>query len=305
MVQKIESLIGRFLWKGSGWPLRVALSEVKNKLHSGGLNLVCVASMCNSLLTSQFLRLLKSSDSKAKMHVNSWIGDSLCDLVPWFGQCDLANNIPDYFCHMESLIFVGKMDDLVTVDKWKRITNKILYSEQCKDFPLPKVQVEAGDDMDYNIAWKRISLPVLSSSARDTSFMLLHNKLPTKERLYRVGLGSDPFCHECPGSPLCNVEHYFCLCIRVQNVWPKVRDILTNLAGEDIPNFQLINFNMCRSSWENEAVWLLGNYIERVWKIMSKGAQVIKEEEFFGFLRFKFRLDQSGARVAMSDIPGL
>ena len=62
---------------------------------------------------------------------------------------------------------------------------------------------------------------------------------------------------------------------------------------------------MCRSSWENEAVWLLGNYIERVWKIMSKGAQVIKEEEFFGFLRFKFRLDQSGARVAMSDIPGL
>ena len=305
MVQKIESLIGSFLWKSGVWPLRVALSEVKNRLPSGGLNLVCVASMCNSLLTSQFLRLLKSSDFKAKMHVNSWIGDSLSDLVPWFGQSDLAKNIPDYYCHMESLIIVGKMDDVVTADKWKHINNKVLYAEQSKNFSVPKVQLEAGDDMDYNLAWKRISLPVLSSSVRDITFMLLHNKLPTKERLHRVGLSSDPFCHECPGSPLSNVEHYFCLCLRVQNVWPRVQNILTNLVGEDITNFKMINFNMCRSSWENEAVWLLGNYVSRAWSILSSGSQIIKEEEFFGFLRFKFRCDQSGARVTMSDIPGL
>ena len=271
MVLKIESLIGKFIWKGGGWPLRVALAEVKNRLHNGGLNLVCVASMCNSLLTSQFLRLLKSSDSKAKMHVNSWIGDSLSDLVPWFGQCDLAKNIPDYYCHIESLIIVGKIDDLVTTDKWQRITNKVLYSEQCKNFLLPKVQLDAGNSMDYNMAWKRISLPVLSSGVRDISYMLLHNKLPTKERLHRVGLGSDPFCPECPGSPLCNVEHYFCLCLRVQNVWPKVRNILTDLIGEDIPNFKLLNYNMRWSSWENEAVWLLGNYVSRAWSIMSSG----------------------------------
>ena len=41
--------------------------------------------MCNSLLLSQFLRLLKSSYHKALSHVDSWIGDILSDLLPDFG----------------------------------------------------------------------------------------------------------------------------------------------------------------------------------------------------------------------------
>ena len=85
MVQKFESLIGNFIWKSSGWLLRVALSEVKNSRLKGGLNLVCVMTMCNSLLTTQFLRLLKSSHLKAQAHVDSWIGDTLSDLMPNFG----------------------------------------------------------------------------------------------------------------------------------------------------------------------------------------------------------------------------
>ena len=113
----------------------------------------------------------------------------------------------------------------------------------------------------------------------------------------------DPVCHECPGSPVSDVEHTFCL--RVQNVWPRVRDLLIYLIGEDIPNIKLINYNWHSSNKENEAVWLLGNYLAKSWLTLSSTSHVLKEEEFFGFLKFKSKMDQNVATVSMSDISGL
>ena len=74
-------MIGNFIWKSSGWLLRVSIDELKNRPENGGLGLTCVESMCSSLLLSQLLRLLKSSDSKTKAHVLYWIGDSLTDFL--------------------------------------------------------------------------------------------------------------------------------------------------------------------------------------------------------------------------------
>ena len=52
VVQKMESLIGNFIWKSSGGLLRVAMSELHNDLQRGGLNLVCITVMCNSTIES-------------------------------------------------------------------------------------------------------------------------------------------------------------------------------------------------------------------------------------------------------------
>ena len=52
VVQKMESLIGNFIWKSSGGLLRVAMSELHNDLQRGGLNLVCISVMCNSTIES-------------------------------------------------------------------------------------------------------------------------------------------------------------------------------------------------------------------------------------------------------------
>ena len=34
---------------------------------------------------------------------------------------------------------------------------------------------------------------------------LIHNKLPVKERLFRIGLNVDPYCQACPGGIFCDV----------------------------------------------------------------------------------------------------
>ena len=192
------------------------------------------------------------------------------------------------------------------MESWKTLTNKMVYSEQVKCLPPPRVEVTSVSQYNYKNAWKRLDMYVLESPIKEISFMLVHNKLPTKERTFRVGISPDPVCHICPGRVNSNAEHFFCGCVRVGLVWARIKTILVQLIGENVCNWKLINYLMPVNNNEKEVVWLLGNYIWKCWKdLFSHPQDFLKEEEFFGFLRFKFRNDQQGARERLNDISSL
>ena len=123
-LRKPWSVIGKFIWKSGGWLLRIPIEEIKNSREKGGLGLLCISSMCKSLLLTQFLRLLKSEDPKTMSHVSYWIGDTLGDLVPGIDDGPHAEKIPDYFAHIEFLVMEAKMDNLITDRGWRQLTNK-------------------------------------------------------------------------------------------------------------------------------------------------------------------------------------
>ena len=262
--------------------------------------------MCQSLMLSQFLRLLKSSDVKTVAHIDYWIGDTLTDLLPSLDKGRHADDIHDYYCFLESLVVNGKIDGLLNPCSWRSTTNKDIYKQHAKGFPVPKMQRDADGSLNYNQAWKRINLPVLPSSIRDIAYLLLHNKLPTRERLFSVGLMSDPYCTFCPAAIICDVEHYFCACDRVSRIWTRIKNILLSMVDTSITDWCLINFFMEKSGYENEIVWLIGNYIAKVWsELHVRNKEELKDKEFFGFLTYKFKEDQQGSRWKMQDIPGL
>lgn len=72
VVKKFEALMGNFLWKFSGKILRIPIDEIKNDKLCGGLNLPCLASMADSLLASQCIRMSRSGDRKSLGHINFW-----------------------------------------------------------------------------------------------------------------------------------------------------------------------------------------------------------------------------------------
>ena len=71
--------MGQFLWKFSGKIFRIALDEIKNAKLAGGLNLPCLASMADSLLASQCIRMIRSGDMESLGHLAFWLGDLLGD----------------------------------------------------------------------------------------------------------------------------------------------------------------------------------------------------------------------------------
>ena len=67
-----------------------------------------------------------------------------------------------------------------------------------------------------------MNLPVISSPAREVLYLAVHNKLPVGERLFRVGLITDPYCSHClnlQGATVQNVEHFFSSCDNVLATW--------------------------------------------------------------------------------------
>ena len=286
--------------------LRVSIDEIKNPPEKGGLGLVCIESMSSSLLLSQLLRLFKSSDSKTIAHVLYWIGDSLTDILQIPDSSSHPETIHDYYCHLESLIIAARIDDLVTPYSWARLTNRMIYMDHSKHFPVVRIQLLAGISLDYSLTWKRINSPVLTATVKDVSFLLVHNKLPVFERLFRVGITNDPYCTYCPGAIIDDTEHYFCSCVRVSRLWNQIRRILSSMVGTDLPDWQWINFFMPKTDYEQEAVWLVGNYVAKVWtETYIHNVVELKEEDFFGYLSFKYKEDQRGSRHKMKNIPEL
>ena len=155
VVKKFESLMGKFIWSKSGKILRIALDEIKNKKMDGGLQLPCLASMADSLLVSQCVRLVNSGDKKSTQHLTFWLGELLGNLIPGLGQMNRDVDIPECFNHVAEVFADIMISDALTAESLKTITNKIVYSEMTSSFPPPKVVMESN--LDYKLTWSRFS----------------------------------------------------------------------------------------------------------------------------------------------------
>ena len=246
MVKKFEKEIGKFLWNASGKVLRVSLEEMKNIPEKGGQGLPCVMSRCKALMLCQLLRLLRSKDDKSICHVGYWIGELLGDLVPGIDEGVHAIVVPGYFEHLAHLVVEAKSCDLVTEGNWKILTSKAIYLHYADSFPVPKVEMEAG--ISYKAVWQRAISTVLLASARDIQYLLIHNKLPLQERLFRIRLAADSYCKYCPGADIS------CSCSMVSHVWGRVRAMLVGLMGVGgcCSDWELVNFQFPSSNSDME-----------------------------------------------------
>ena len=265
MVKKFESLVGKFIWQGSGRILRVALNELKNENLSGGLNLPCLATMSDALLTSQCLRLFRSGDTKSVAHLDYWMGSLVAEVVPGLGLGEEAADTPDYFGKLGDCLSVLMISDLLSASSLFTITNKMIYKD-LSSFPTPKVEV--GSAVDYKLVWKRLDNPGIDSDVRNVMFLLIHNKLPVTERLFRIGVKVDPYCSHCPGAEVDDVEHFFCYCVRTRQCWSWIRLKISELCGQGLrsSNWELLNFVLPKTQFEQGMLWLIGSYVHYAWE---------------------------------------
>ena len=309
-VKNIERVMGKFIWSASGKVLRVSLDEMKNPVEKGGCGLVCIKSMSKSLFLVQALRLLKSGDQKSVSHLGYWIGELLGDFLPGVELGDHAEVSVVYYDYLADLVVDAKLSEHVTVENWRFVTNKIIYKIYSDAFQVPKVEVESG--LSYKRVWKCLDNPSLTSVSKEILFLLIHNKLPVRERMFRIGLVTDPYCDYCfdnMGAVICDLVHFFCTCQRVSQVWRWLKILVQNLLSTgavDLPDWDLINLRIPRNINTNEVIWLLGSYLSEVWaSIVVRGVSELSQAQFYGFLKFKYKKDQLGARLPLKQIQGL
>ena len=60
--------------------------------------------------------------------------------------------------------------------------------------------------MDYKLVWRRLHSVAVNPGGGDVLFLLVHNKLPVPERLFRIGVRNDPYCLHCPGAEMADID---------------------------------------------------------------------------------------------------
>ena len=154
--------------------------------------------------------------------------------------------------------------------------------------------------------WKNLASFALDCSTRDVLFLHIHNKLPVRERLFRVHVTADPYCEIClddVGALLADREHVFCLCRTVSKYWREIRAIIDPLLMDVTTNLELLSLKFASRHFEAEITWLVGAYVYELWKMVQRSGSFRDREELFGFLKYKFKNDQLGARLYLKPIP--
>ena len=302
IVKKFESLMGKFIWSKSGRILRIALDEIKNRKLDGGLQLPCLASMADSLLVSQCVRLINSGDKKSLQHLSFWLGDLLGTLIPGLGQMNSAAVIPEYFSHVGEVFADMMISDALTAGTLKSITNKVVYAEMTTSFPPPKVVMESS--LDYSLTWSRLHNAVVDAGARDVMYLLIHNKLPVPERLFRIRVKNDPYCQTCVGAVIADSEHFFTKCEGIVGSWTLVKNEILRYGDlrSNVDDWKIINLMFPKSRFDRELIWLVSSYVQYVWNsVYVRGADV-RAEQFFGFLRYKYKELQTGSSIHLKNL---
>ena len=302
MVKQFEAQIGKFLWKGPFSLFRIPLDELKNKKMDGGLQVPCLAVMGRSLLISQCLRLLKISDPYYLNHVDYWLGPLLVNVKPGMGQ--MAHNPSDnpYFSELGYGLASIMINDFLTADSLKNLTNKQIYSHLA-EFPVPKIVREAPRDRKYKPVWKLLHSRYVSSLERDLLFLIIHNKLPVIEKLFRIGPRNDPYCIQCPGALFSDVEHFFCQCEETKEAWAWIRVQLLNLigyAGLLSSDSDLLRLFIPPTKNQGEIVWLLSRFVWYVWDKVNVNKSNVRVDKMIAFLRNRFMEDKE--RLSLSEL---
>ena len=96
---------------------------------------------------------------------------------------------------------------------------------------------------------------------------------------------------------------------RVKETWSALKDILFPfivLYPRSTSDLDLLTLNFCCRESDIVSVWILARYVEYTWKHFNTNrAVLLRTGEFFGYLKFKYKSDQDGARVRLVRIPQL
>ena len=269
----------------------------------GGCKLTCISRMSKSLLLTQVLRLLKSHDKKSIGYLTYWVGELIEDFLPEAGDGEHCIEPGEYFECISSLIVEAKLSEQIDENNWNTVVNKNLYSGFCSNLPSPKVEQDLG--FSLKIAWKNLQHDYLNSSEREILFLLLHNKLSVRERMFRIGQAADPYCLWCLQHNvviICDIDHFFCECERIVHIWNSIGLLVKKLlVSPTLESSSIIRLNMPVKRCPG-VLWILGAYVSNIWN-NSEGD--ICEAELFGYLKFKFKTAKLGTIAQMDTVSRL
>ena len=266
--KRFETILKKFVWTGK--LEKLAIDETKNSREEGGMGLVCISSKADALFLRQTCRLLASPDFNSYKHIKYWVGHHLVDELPDMGPGQHADQAPEHFQQLKRLFKEAHALEIIDVEHLSKVPAKQIYEDYTSSFPPPKIESRYAD-LPWNDIWSRLNHPVLTSPVRDIMFLLIHNCLPTRDRLLRLNMCDNATCPRQDG--LENTEHLFTSCTRSQVAWAWMRRKVTSLMPDWVAqfpsDFELLHL-VYNAQAEAEILWMISHYCNYVWDLKTR-----------------------------------
>ena len=170
----------------------------------------------------------------------------------------------------------------------KNITVKMIYRFLIEDITMTETQDDsprsliplrvelASPDTDWPHTWKLARQRPLGPQLSSFLFKLLHNILPTGERVARILLAASPNCTRCAQDPPVIETLYHSLVTCPANTGATA--ILINCLSQYDPNITAqkiltLNFQV-ETSLEIPITWVIASYLFSIWSLRSEKKQI-------------------------------
>ena len=300
---QLDVMVRAFLWKGRLEHL--AYDELYAPPLEGGLGLSNIKARCDALFVKQLCRILQSPGSH-RDHLKYWLGLKLRGFIPELGEGANAPLPTPLFKHAAALMLECLERGCIDVSRLPKVSAKKLYKEFMETPPPPKV-LSKYPGVEWDRVWRRIQSCILEPCAQDLMFSLIHNILPTRDRLLRLNhLVNNSFCESCPGQ-VQDITHVFTQCGRVREAWEWTRSVLVSLDPVNLAlqsDMNLIHLFYPASTRENDFLFILSNYLEFVWFLYRQKFD-ISLPRLKGYLKFKLHSNKNNNVPRVGFVPQL
>ena len=131
-----------------------------------------------------------------------------------------------FFDHTRDLIVEAIECERLPLKKLETATTKSLYISFTETMPPPAIEL-THVDREWDLVWRRLHSGVLTSTSRDTLYLIIHDRLYTRERGHRLmpGRVDDNLCQRCYlGSE--TISHKFQFCQHSFECWETIRELI-------------------------------------------------------------------------------
>jgi hypothetical protein len=222
------------------------------------------------------------------------VGLYLARVIPEMRSGPHSERIPSMYFTVKALLDESVME--LPVEDIETVTVKNLYMSFTETLPPPKVMYKQNQGRVWENVWSNINHPMLRVKEREFLFLLVHNILPTRERLFKMNLVESEIC-VCGGGAE-SLEHIFFTCVKSQSAWSWMRRKMeTVVAGARLYSFR----DFLKMDFKSKTfLFFMNFYFSFVWrKLKTENIAVINivnmeadlKSEFYLFQRSQNRFD--------------
>ena len=260
-IRRINTAIAWFIWNGEIF--RVPLSTLQRGKNDGGWNMYNAEAKCRALF---MYRLQKQSQQKGTITAD-WLKHWNLNIKP--GNPQYPVGITEKMGYLRTYA----TDAAYIPEQWRTETPKVYKKriyETLKALAIaitPSMPMRAEKqcpEAEWTTIWKNLALTPTTGEDKANWYKVIHDIIPTNERLHRIRIAPTDLCFECNQKD--TLIHRMIECGENAANWKRIQNHIARMlrvAPKNIPHDWLIRPQM--KLWppqrQRAVLWLLARYV--------------------------------------------